>query len=88
MKNRSHLFKFSDFFHQSGHISKEKHCLFSRHDYFDYNSTDFSQIIGEKLGCGWGERPLVCDHLDVKEIRVSNVLGALITIEKYFFSEE
>ena len=43
---------------------------------FYYNSTDFSQII-EKIGCGWGERPSVCDHLDVKEMSVSNILGAL-----------
>ena len=40
------------------------------------NFTDYSQII-EKLGCGWGERQSVCDHLDV----ISNVLGALTTVE-------
>ena len=63
------------FLHQSALISKGKHCLLSRHDYFDYNSTDFSQII-EKIGCGWGERPSDCDHLDAKEMSVSNILGA------------
>ena len=33
------------FLHQFALISKGKHCLLTRHDYFDYNSTDFSQII-------------------------------------------
>ena len=41
------------FLHQSAHISKENHCLLSLHDGFDYNSSDFSQIIEKKLGCGW-----------------------------------
>ena len=50
-----------------------KHCLLSRHDYFDYNSSDFSQNI-EKKKLGWDG---VCDHLDVKEMSVSNILGAL-----------
>ena len=54
-----------------------KHCLLSRHDNFDYNSTDFSQIIAKQTRVGWGERPSVCDHLDVKEMSVSNILGAL-----------
>ena len=31
----------------------------------------------KKIGCGWGERPSVSDHLDVKEMSVSNILGAL-----------
>ena len=65
------------FLRQSALISKENHCLMSLLDDFDYNSSDFSQII-EKLGCGWGERPSVCDHLDV----TSNVLGALRTIQR------
>ena len=76
MKNGPYLFKFTDLFHQSALISKGKHCLLSRHDYFDYNSTDFSQII-EKYRVWWGERPSVCDHLDLKEMSVSNILGAL-----------
>ena len=71
------IYSNSPIFHQSALILKGKHCLLSRHDYFDYNSTDFSQIIEKKLGCGWGERPSVCDHLDVKEMSVSNILGAL-----------
>ena len=76
MKNGPYLIKFSDFFHQYTLISKGKHRLLSCHDYFDYNSTDFSQII-EKLGCGWGEQPSVFYHLDVKEMSVSNISGAL-----------
>ena len=40
------------FFHQSSLISKGKHCLLSRHDFFDYNSTDFSQILEKKSGVG------------------------------------
>ena len=40
------------FFHQSALISKGKHCFLSRHDYFDYNSSDFSQIIEKNSGVG------------------------------------
>ena len=40
------------FFHQSALILKEKHCLLSRHDYFDYSSTGFSQILEKKSGVG------------------------------------
>ena len=50
MKNGPYLIKFSEFFHQYTLISKGKHCLLSRHDYFDYNSTDFSQIIEKNSG--------------------------------------
>ena len=35
----------------------------------------------KNLGCGWDEWPLVCDHLDVKGMSVSNVLGAFTTLE-------
>ena len=37
----------------------------------------FHKILKKKIGCGWGERPSVCDHLDVKEMSVFNILGAL-----------
>ena len=40
------------FLHQTALISKGKHCLLSRRDYFDYNSTVFSQIIEKKSGVG------------------------------------
>ena len=66
--------------HQSALISKENHCLLSLHDDFDYNSSDFSQVIDKKLGCGWGEWPSVCDHLDMLDV-ISNVLGALRTLQ-------
>ena len=65
------------FLHQSALISKGKHCLLSRHDYFDYSSTDFSQFFEKNRVWVGGERPSVCDHLDVKEMSVSNILGAL-----------
>ena len=41
------------FFHQSALFLKKKQCLLSRHDYFDYSSTDFSLILKKKLGVGW-----------------------------------
>ena len=77
MKNGPYLIKFADFFTGTRLFRKGKLCLLSHHDNFEYNSIDFSQIIEKKLGCGWGERPSVCDHLDVKEMSVSNILGAL-----------
>ena len=40
------------FLHQSALISKENHCLLSLHDGFDYNSSDFSQIIEKNSGVG------------------------------------
>ena len=75
MKNGPYLIKFSDFF-TSTRLFQKENIFLSCHDYFDYNSTDFSQII-EKLGCGWGEQPSVFYHLDVKEMSVSNISGAL-----------
>ena len=45
MKNGPYLFKFTDFFISLHLFAKGKHCLLSPHDYYDYNSTDFSQII-------------------------------------------
>ena len=67
------------FFHQSGLISKENHCLLSLHDDFDYYSSDFFfKLLKKKIWCGWGERPSVCDPFDV----ISNVLGALRTIQR------
>ena len=45
MKKWAVFIQIHRFLHQSALISKGKHCLISRHDYFDYNITDFSQII-------------------------------------------
>ena len=72
MKKKAVFIQILRFLHQSALISKENHCLLSLHDDFD-----FSQII-EKIGCGWGERLSVCNHLDV----VSYVLGALRRIQQ------
>ena len=52
MKNGPYFFSNSPIFHQSAFISKGKHCLLSRHDYFDYNSTDFSQFIEKTPSVG------------------------------------
>ena len=75
MRNVLHSFKFSDFF-TSLCLIRRKNIVFCPTTINNYNFTDYSQII-EKLGCGWGERLSVCDHLDV----ISNVLGALTTVE-------
>ena len=75
MKNGPYLFKFTDFFTSL--------CLFRRENIVFCPATIILIIIGpifhkllEKIGCGLGERPSVCDHLDVKEMSVSNILGA------------
>ena len=81
VKNSPYLFKFSDFLSVCAYF-EGKHCLWSLHDDFDYNSRYFSQVI-KKNGRGLGEQPSVCGHLDGKDVSVSNVLGALTTIERY-----
>ena len=37
----------------------------------------FHKLLKKNLGCWWGEQPSVCDYLDVKEMSVSIILGAL-----------
>ena len=76
LKNGPYLFKFTDFF-----ISLR---LFRRENIVFCPATIILIIIApifhkllKKIGCGWGERPSVCDHLDVKEMSVPNILGAL-----------
>ena len=76
MKNGPYLFKFTDFF-----ISL---CLFRRENIVVCPATIILIIIApifhkllKKIGCGWGERPSVCYHLDVKEMSVSYIFGAL-----------
>ena len=44
---------------------------------------DIFHKLLKKIGRGLGEQPSVCGHLDVKDVSVSNVLGALTTIERY-----
>ena len=43
---------------ESALISKGKHCLLSRHDYFDLNSTDFHKILkkNSRVGGASGHR--------------------------------
>ena len=77
------IYSNSPIFHQSALILKRKNCLLSHHDYFDYNSTNFSQVLEKKVGSG--EWPSVCDHLDVKEMSVSintleQTLNSLLSI--------
>ena len=76
MKNGPYLFKFTDFF-----ISLR---LFRRENIVFCLATIILIIIApifhkllKNIGCGWGERPSVCDYLDVKEVSGSNILGAL-----------
>ena len=76
MKNGPYLFKFTDFF-----INLR---LFCREDIVFCPATISLIIIApifhnflKKIGCGWGEQPSVCDHLNLKEMSVSNILGAL-----------
>ena len=76
MKNGLYLFKFTNFF-----ISLR---LFGRENIVFCPATIILIIIAlifhkllKKIGCWWGERPSVCDHLDVKEMSVTNILGAL-----------
>ena len=42
----------------------------------------FHKLFFLKNGCGWGELPSACDHLDTQEMSVSYVLGASTTIER------
>ena len=78
MKNRQYLFKFSNFC-ISLHVFRRKIIVFCPSMMIlIIIAAIFSQIIEKKLGCGWGELPSVCDHLDV----ISNVLGALRKIQQ------
>ena len=63
------------FFHQSALISKGKLCPLTI--ILIITAPILHKLLKKKLWWGWGERPSVCDHLDVKEMSVSNILGAL-----------
>ena len=76
MKNGPYLFKFSDFF-TSLRLFRRKNIVFCPATIFFYFNAPIFYKLLKKLGCGWGERPSVCDHLDVKEMSFSNILGAL-----------
>ena len=76
MKNGPYLFKFSDFFNSLRLFRKENIVYCPAMIILIIIAPIFHKLL-KKLGCGWGERPSVCDHLDVKEMSVSNILGAL-----------
>ena len=76
MKNGPYLFKFSDFFYSLRLFRKEIIVYCPATIILIIIALIFHKLL-KKLGCGWGERPSVRDHLDVKEMSVSNILGAL-----------
>ena len=76
MKNGPYLFKFSDFFTSTRLFRKENIVFCPATIILIIIAPIFHKLL-KKLGCGLGERPSVCDPLDVKEMSVSNILGAL-----------
>ena len=76
MKNWPYLINFTDFFIRLRLFRKENIVFCSATIILIIISPIFHKLL-RKIGCGWGERPSVCDHLDVKEMSVSNILGAL-----------
>ena len=75
MKNGPYLFKFTDFF-ISLRLFRRENIVFGPAIILIIIAPIFHKIL-KKIKCGWGERPSVCDHLDLKEMSVSNILGAL-----------
>ena len=75
MKNGLFLFKFSDFFTRLRLFQKANIVFCPATIILIIIAPIFHKLL-KKLGCGWGEQPSVCDHLDVKEMSVSNILGA------------
>ena len=71
-----YLFKFSDIFTSTCLFWKENIVFFPATIILILIAPIFHKLL-KKLRCGRGERPSVCDHLDVKEMSVSNILGAL-----------
>ena len=76
MKNGPYLFKFTDFFISLRLFRRENIVFCPATIIFIIIAPIFDKLL-KKIGCGWGERPSVCDHLDLKEMSVSNILGAL-----------
>ena len=81
MKNMPYIFKFFNF--TSLHLFQRKIIVFypSMMVLIEIAAVFHKLLKKNPLGCGWGdrgERPLVCDHLDL----ISNVLGALRTIQR------
>ena len=76
MKNGLYFTKFSDFFTSTILFRKENIVFCPATIILIIIAPIFHKLL-KKLECGWSERPSVCDHLDVKEMSVSNILGAL-----------
>ena len=76
MKNGRYLFKFSDFF-TSLRLFRRENIVFCIATIILIIKAQIFHKKLKKLGSGRGEWPSVCDHLDVKEMSVSNILGAL-----------
>ena len=76
MKNGPYLFKFTDFF-ISLHLFQRENIVFCPATIVLIIIAPIFHKLLKKIGCRWGERTSVCDHLDVKEMSVSNILGAL-----------
>ena len=74
MKNGPYLFKFFDFFTSLRRFLRENIVFCPTTIILIIIAPIFHNLLKKNLGCGWGERPSVCDYLDVKEM---NVLGAL-----------
>ena len=76
MKNGPYLFRFSDFFTSTRLFRKDNIVFCPATIILIIIAPIFHKLL-KKLGCGCGEQPSVCDHLDVKEMTDSNILGAL-----------
>ena len=76
MKIGPYLFKFTDFFISLRLFRRENIVFCPAAIILIILAPIFHKLL-KKIGCGWGERLPVCDHLDVKEMSVSNILRAL-----------
>ena len=76
MKNGPYLFKFTDFF-ISLRLFRRENIVFCPATIILIIITPIFHKLLKKSDVGGGKRPSVCDHLDVKEMSVSNILGAL-----------
>ena len=76
MKNGPYLIKFSVFFTSTRLFQKENIVFCPATIILIIIAPIFHKLL-KKLVCGWGEQPSVFYHLDVKEMSVSNISGAL-----------
>ena len=76
MKNGPYLFKFSDFFNSLRLFRKENIVYCPATIILIIIAPIFHKLLKKtRVWVGW--MAIVCDHLDVKEMSVSNILGAL-----------